>query len=324
GECIEVPASQAQGRRPDEDQDRTGHWPGDRDLGGIWLMAAAEKNLQDALLEIGSNFFLVKFAGKCKHAPIEWQAGTFPEPFRSRITVVHDGIDTAAVLPDPAVRLTVNGNLVLSKKDEVITFVNRNLEPYRGYHIFMRSLPEILKRRPKARVLIVGGDKVSYGAKPESGHTWKALFAQEVRPQISDGDWARVHFLGNIPFSQFISLLQLSTVHLYLTYPFVLSWSLLEAMSSGCAVVASNTAPLHEAIHHDETGLLVDFFDIQGLLNSVCTLLEDPSERARLGANARAFARANYDLKSVCLPRQMAWVNRLAENIVVSSQEVSA
>ena len=246
-------------------------------------------------------------------SPTHWQASTFPEPFRSRIAVVHDGIDTVAVSPNPSVSLTLNGSLTLTKQDEVITFVNRNLEPYRGYHVFMRALPEILKRRPKARILIVGGDDVSYGARPEGGQKWKDIFASEVRPQISDADWARVHFLGNIPYQYFIPLLQLSTVHVYLTYPFVLSWSLLEAMSVGCAIVASDTQPLHEAIKHDETGRLVDFFDVAGLANEVCALLDDPAARQRLGQNARQFAQANYDLQTVCLPRQLAWVEGLVK-----------
>ncbi len=244
-------------------------------------------------------------------SPTQWQAGTFPEPFRSNITVVHDGIDTAAVAPNPNVSLTLNGNLTLTKQDEVITFVNRNLEPYRGYHVFMRALPDILKRRPKARVLIVGGDDVSYGARPEGDKKWKDIFAAEVRPLISDADWARVHFLGHVPYEHFIPLLQLSTAHVYLTYPFVLSWSLLEAMSAGCAIVASDTQPLREAIRHDDTGRLVDFFDVPGLVREVCDLLADPAARARLGANARAFAQANYDLKTVCLPRQLQWVQGL-------------
>ena len=245
-------------------------------------------------------------------SPTHWQASTFPEPFRSRITVVHDGIDTEAIAPNPAVSLTLNGDLVLTKQDEVITFVNRNLEPYRGYHIFMRALPELLKRRPGARVLIVGGEEVSYGARPEGDKKWKDIFAGEVRPQISDADWARVHFLGNVPYQYFIPLLQLSTVHVYLTYPFVLSWSLLEAMSVGCAIVASDTQPLHEAIRHDDTGRLVSFFDAAALSGEVCALLDDPAARERLGANARAFAQANYDLKTICLPKQLQWVEELA------------
>ena len=246
-------------------------------------------------------------------SPTHWQASTFPESFRSRIAVVHDGIDTHVVAPNRKASLTLNGNIVLTPQDEVITFVNRNLEPYRGYHIFMRALPEILKHRPRARVLIVGGDEVSYGAQPPKGATWKSIFASEARPQISDADWSRVHFLGTIPYNQFITMLQLSTLHVYLTYPFVLSWSLLEAMSVGCAIVASDTQPLHEAIQHDQTGRLVNFFDVSKLTNEVCALLDDPKSRARLGKNAREFAQANYDLKTVCLPRQLQWVQGLGE-----------
>ena len=246
-------------------------------------------------------------------APTRWQASTFPEPFRRRITVVHDGIDTAAIAPNPAVRVRLGNGLELSRADEVITFVNRNLEPYRGYHVFMRALPGILRRHPRAQVLLVGGRDVSYGARPPQGQTWKVRFAQEVRPHISDADWARVHFLGQVPYEQFVPLLQLSTVHVYLTYPFVLSWSLLEAMSVGCAIVASDTAPLREAIVDGETGRLVDFFDTQALADAVCTLLADAPARAALGARARAFAQARYDLNTVCLPQQLEWVEMLAQ-----------
>ena len=252
-------------------------------------------------------------------SPTHWQASTFPEPFKNKISVVHDGIDTQAVAPNPSVSLTLKTaagqDLVLTRQDEFITFVNRNLEPYRGYHIFMRALPQLLKERPNARVLLVGADDVSYGARPDAAKygdaKWKDIFANEVRGQISDADWQRVHFLGHVPYQYFIPLLQLSTVHVYLTYPFVLSWSLLEAMSAGCAIVASDTQPLREAIVHNETGKLVDFFDASALANSVCDLLNNAEERKRLGANARVFAQANYDLQSVCLPRQLSWVEQL-------------
>ncbi|MFZ2726640.1 MAG: glycosyltransferase family 4 protein [Methylococcaceae bacterium] len=245
-------------------------------------------------------------------SPTYWQASTFPERFRSKITVIHDGIDTDALIPNPQVSLTLNtkaGSLTLTRNDEIVTFVSRNLEPYRGYHIFMRALPELMRRRPQARFLIVGDDGVSYGAKPANGQKWKDIFLNEVRDQL---DMNRIHFLGHIPYNYFIPLLQLSRVHIYLTYPFVLSWSLLEAMSVGCSIVASNTTPLHEAIIDNETGRLVDFFDKSALSNTVCELLDDPQQRARLATNARAFARERYDLKSICLPQQLAWVKQLA------------
>jgi len=244
-------------------------------------------------------------------SPTQWQASTFPLPFRDKITVIHDGIDTQALVPNPNVILNLQSGMTLKKADEVITFVNRNLEPYRGYHIFMRSLPALLRRRPNAHVLIVGGDDVSYGSKPENGDSWKEIFANEVKPQIPESDLRRVYFLGKIPYPHFKALLQLSTVHVYLTYPFVLSWSLLEAMSIGCAIVGSDTQPLHEAIRHEETGQLVNFFDVQSLTNEICALLDNPKERERLGMNARAFAQERYDLKTACLPRQLEWVEQL-------------
>lgn len=241
-------------------------------------------------------------------SPTHWQASTFPERLRSRITVAHDGIDTDLVTPSADVRMDLASGLSLTRADEVITFVNRNLEPYRGYHVFMRALPEILRRRPQAHALIVGGDGVSYGARPPQGRTWKEFFLAEVRDRL---DMRRVHFVGTVPYRHFVSLLQLSTVHVYLTYPFVLSWSLLEAMSAGCAIVASDTEPLREAVRDGETGRLFPFFDAAALAENVCALAGDAAERARLGANAREFARATYDLKTICLPAQLAWVKAL-------------
>ena len=240
-------------------------------------------------------------------SPTHWQASTFPEPFRSKISVIHDGIDTQVLKPDPKAFLVLNSTLHLSAKDELITFVNRNLEPLRGFHVFMRALPALLRQRPHARVLIVGGNEVSYGKPPPQG-TWRDVLMQEVGPQLPATDWARVHFLGKIPYEYFIQLLQISRVHVYLTYPFVLSWSLLEAMSVGCAIVASDTAPVREAIHDGETGLLVDFFDPAALVNRMVQLLEDAPLRARLGTQARAFAKAHYDLNQICLPQQLAWI----------------
>ena len=252
-------------------------------------------------------------------SPTHWQASLFPEPFASRIAVIHDGIRTDLIKPDASARIRVQnpqGSLELGHSDEVITFVNRNLEPYRGYHQFMRALPTILKARPQARVVMIGGNEVSYGAAPPPGpdgqaQTWREIFLNEVKDSI---DLSRVHFVGKVPYADFLRVLQVSTVHVYLSYPFVLSWSLLEAMSAGCAIVASDTAPVREAIRHGETGQLVDFFDPAALAQQVIALCQDPAERARLGAQARAFAVAHFDLETRCLPGQIEWVERLADS----------
>ncbi|PZX18853.1 glycosyltransferase involved in cell wall biosynthesis [Palleronia aestuarii] len=244
--------------------------------------------------------------------PTRWQADAHPPDLRGKLTVIHDGIDTDAIAPDPAASLELAGLDPLDRSDEVITFVNRNLEPYRGFHVFMRALPALLARRPLARVIVVGEDGVSYGTAPEGGGTWREVMTREVRGRIPDADWARVHFAGRIGRDDFTRLLQVSRVHLYLTYPFVLSWSLLEAMSVGVAIVASDTGPVREAITDGETGRLVDFFDAGALVEAVSKLLDDGAARARLGAAARARIVRDYDLARVCLPRQMAWIEALA------------
>lgn len=237
-------------------------------------------------------------------SPTQWQQQQFPANYRDKIAVIHDGIDTERVTPNPhaSVSLTAS-NLSLRTGDEVITFVNRNLEPCRGFHIFMRTLPSLLAARPQARVVIVGGEKVSYGKLPDGYPNWKAAMLAELGGQI---DMSRIHFVGNIPYRTFLALLQVSAVHVYLTYPFVLSWSLLEAMSAGCLIVASNTPPVAEVIRHNETGYLVDFFDTNALCTQIITALSDPIRGAILRQQARTFAIEHYDLQKVCLPQQLA------------------
>lgn len=243
-------------------------------------------------------------------SPTVWQKSAFPEPFRSKIDVVHDGVDTKSLRPDPNVKLRINDE-VFSKQQEIITFVNRNLEPYRGYHVFMRALPELMKLRPNARFLVVGGEGVSYGAAPPTGTTWKQIFLDEVKDDI---DLSRLYFLGNLPYTHFVSLLQLSTVHVYLTYPFVLSWSLLEAMACGCAIVASDTEPVREVIEHGKNGMLVPFFDSQKLAQQVSDLVEDPALREELSKSARRQVVEKYDLQEVCLPKLERLVYQYAES----------
>jgi glycosyltransferase involved in cell wall biosynthesis len=240
-------------------------------------------------------------------APTEWQAGTFPPPLRRMIEVIHDGVDTDAVAPNPSATVTLPGGRVLTAGDEVITFVNRNLEPYRGYHSFLRALPPVLAARPQAHVVIVGGDGVSYGSAPKQGGTWKDLFLAEVADRI---DPARVHFMGRVPYPTFLALMQVSRAHAYLTYPFVLSWSMLEAMSAGALVIGSRTAPVEEVITDGQNGLLVDFFDIPGWSAALIEALEAPDRFTAMRAAARETIVARYDLQRHCLPRMVGFVER--------------
>jgi glycosyltransferase involved in cell wall biosynthesis len=172
----------------------------------------------------------------------------------------------------------------------------------------MRALPELLRRRPKAQVVIVGADDVSYGSAPPKGKTWKQVFLSEVEDRI---DPSRVHFTGRLPYGSFVTLLQLSRLHIYMTYPFVLSWSLVEAMAIGAPILASDTAPLREVITHGENGLLFPFFDTAVLVDRACEMLDDPALRERLSAAGREKILREYDLRTVCLPRQLAWIDRL-------------
>lgn len=238
-------------------------------------------------------------------APTRFQAQSFPSFLHDRITVIHDGVDTARLCPNPSATFVLPGGRVLRAGDEVLTFVNRNLEPYRGYHIFMRALPEVLAARPDAQVVIVGGDGPGYGPRPPEGATWKERFLSEVADRI---DPARVHFTGRIPHERFIALMQVSRVHAYLTYPFVLSWSLLEAMAAGAHVVGSRTPPVQEVIRDGETGSLVDFFDVAGWSRALIEGLADPGRFAALREGARDTMVRDYDLKARCLPRLVDFV----------------
>jgi glycosyltransferase involved in cell wall biosynthesis len=223
------------------------------------------------------------------------------------IEVIHDGVDTDAVAPDPAATLTLPGGRVLRAGDEVISFVNRNLEPYRGCHSFLRALPEVMAARPQAQVVIVGGDGVSYGAAPKTGASWKQVFLAELAGRL---DLSRLHFTGRLPHPDLVALMQITRAHAYLTYPFVLSWSMLEAMSAGALVIGSRTAPVEEVITDGVNGQLVDFFDIAGWSAALTEALAHPGRFAAMRAAARDTVLARYDLRRQCLPRMVAFVER--------------
>lgn len=242
-------------------------------------------------------------------SPTQWQASTYPRAYREKIHVIHDGVDLARMnAPQyPMVQLAGSG-LTFRPGDEVLTFLARNLEPYRGYHIFMRALPAVLAARPNAHVIIVGNDGVSYGAPAPEGTTWKQIFLNEAGDRI---DKSRVHFTGQVPHNVFVNLMHVSRVHTYLTYPFVLSWSMLEAMGAGALICGSNTPPVREVIEHGKNGLLFDFFDIDGLAKTLIEALANPDKYAPLRAAAKKLVEDKYDLHRHCLPAQIKLVESL-------------
>jgi glycosyltransferase involved in cell wall biosynthesis len=238
--------------------------------------------------------------------PTQWQARSHPGFLRDRISVIHDGIDTAHLTPDGDASVQIPGtSLSFCKGDEVVTFINRNLEPARGFHIFMRALPAVLAQRPNAHAVIIGGDGQSYSSPPATGKTWKQTLLEEVGDRL---DLSRVHFTGKIPYPTFVALMRVSRVHAYLTYPFVLSWSMLEAMSAGAHVIGSRTSPVEEVIEDGVNGQLVDFFDVAGWSGALIAALSAPEAFSRLRENARRTIVERYDLHSICLPRLIEFV----------------
>jgi glycosyltransferase involved in cell wall biosynthesis len=242
-------------------------------------------------------------------SPTLFQRDTFPESFHSKIYVEHDGIRTDKLVPKPdaAVPLGRLGRSV-TREDEIFTYMARNMEPTRGFHKFMRALPHILAARPNARALIIGGNEVSYGKASAALGGYRAEMEREVGDRV---DWSRVHFLGKVPYDAYQQIIQVSRCHIYLTVPFVLSWSSLEAMSMGATIVASDTPPVREVMTHGETALLVDFHDHEALARQVIEVLERPGDFARLGQAARDHMVERYDFTTRCLPRHVARINSL-------------
>ena len=224
-------------------------------------------------------------------SPTQWQRSRQPELFQSKISLQHEGIETRAFVPNSQASFTAPCGVGFKAGDPVITYVARNLEPYRGFHIFMRALERVQAEHKACHALIVGANGLSYGRRPPSdpaqasAANWREYMLQRVNL-----DPQRTHFLGRIPRTAYLSVLQVSAVHAYLTYPFVLSWSLLEAMACGTAIVASDTAPVREVLRHGENAQLVDFFDVEALAHNLLQALVEPERHKALALQARADA----------------------------------
>jgi glycosyltransferase involved in cell wall biosynthesis len=240
-------------------------------------------------------------------SPTRWQRKQFPKEFLYKIALIHDGIDTVIAAPDKDATFELPNGKTLTRKDEVVTYVARNLEPYRGFPVFMRAVEEICKRRPNAQVVIVGGDGVSYGRRLPKGETYRAKALSEVKI-----DNNRVHFLGYVPYDKFLKVLKVSSAHIYLTYPFVLSWSMLEAMSSGCLIIGSDTPPVAEVINDGKNGLLVDFYSEKQIADRVDEVMDHKDRMATIRRQARETVLERYELNN-CLKKHIKLIKSLAD-----------
>jgi glycosyltransferase involved in cell wall biosynthesis len=237
-----------------------------------------------------------------------WQRACYPAAYHRHIDVLHEGIDTRQVKPNALAAIALPDGTTLRAGDEVLTYVSRGLEPYRGFHVFMRALPAILEQRPECHVLIAGNDRHYYGRAAPDGQTWREVMLREVGDRL---DMTRVHFTGQLPYEDYLRVLQVSRVHVYLTYPFVLSWSLMEALATGCVVIGSDTEPVREVVTDGENGLLAPFFDTEALVQKTVSALANPDVLLPLRENARATIVDRYDFDTCVYPRHLALLARL-------------
>ena len=227
--------------------------------------------------------------GKTGQTPTQWQLSTYPEWAHPKIDVIWEGVNLDVCSPDSRSRKSTLkiGDMTIRPTDKLVTFVSRDLEPYRGFHEMMRSLPMLMKAHKDLKVVMVGGDGVSYGSAPRQGGTWREVMLAELGDRI---DRDRVVFPGRVAYDVYVSLLRRSDAHVYLTYPFVASWSLREALAAGCAIVGSDTAPVREFITHEKNGILVPFLEPKSIADGVLRLLEDKALARKLRTEARAYA----------------------------------
>ena len=238
-------------------------------------------------------------------SPTQWQRSVHPPEWQGKIDVIFDGVDAETARPNPQAAVKLPDGTILTSRDQVVTYVARNLEPYRGFPSFMRAVPHILDALPEAHILVVGGDDVSYGRRAAGGRTWRATMMDELALSSS-----RLHFLGAIPYADYLHVLQISSAHVYLTVPFVLSWSAMEALAVGCVLIGSRTAPVEEVVRDGENGVLVDFFAPEKIAAATVDAVSRRADLGDLRRRARETIIGRYDL-ATCLPRQLSFLDKL-------------
>ncbi len=242
--------------------------------------------------------------------PTKFQLKQFPKEFHHKIKVLHDGVDTDFCVPDENVIFKLDDNTSFTRNDEVVTYATRGMEEYRGFPEFMRAVSVLQKKRPNMHVIIAGEDRVCYGASL-ANTTYKKLMLD-----LFDFDMSRLHFTGNLPFEKYVNLLQVSSAHVYLTYPFVVSWSCLDAMSCACPVVASKTEPVTEFIQDNYNGLLFDFFDADEQISKIEFALDNKDKMISVRNNARKTIVENYSLKEL-LPKHTEYIKSLINKSMI-------
>ena len=247
-------------------------------------------------------------------SPTYWQRSQFPPEFHSKISVMHDGVDTEYFKPIPGAKLVLP-NLDLSHVDELVTYVSRGMEPYRGFPEFIEAVAYIQERRPNCHIVVVASERVCYGKPLPNGVSYKEHMLKKVPLDLS-----RIHFVGSLPYGLYLKVIQASDVHIYLTRPFVLSWSMIESMSTGCLVVGSDTPPVAEVIQDGKNGLLVDFFSPKQVADRVDEVFAHPNRMAELRKNARDTVLERYS-HQVLLPRHIQLIEDVA-NGVLSTKEL--
>jgi glycosyltransferase involved in cell wall biosynthesis len=238
-------------------------------------------------------------------SPTPFQASALPSMFQPLVRIIHEGVDVEAIRPGPAAPFALPDGRTIRPGTPVITYANNHMEPMRGLHIFARALPRLMDQVPEAQVLVFGQDSTHpYGGAPEDGGTWRELIFRDL-----DLDASRLHFMGKAPHETLLAAFRLSMAHVYYTYPFVLSWSLVEAMASGCYVIGSDTAPLHDAIEDGVNGRLLSFFDPHALSETLIEACRNPEGFNDLRAAARATAVAKFSKRD----GTQAWLGLLRE-----------
>ncbi len=239
-------------------------------------------------------------------SPTQFQKSRFPSIFHDRISVLHDGVDTEYFSPAEGTEVTIGGKTFTSN-DEIITYVGRGMEIYRGFPVFMEAVSKLQKIRPNLHVVVVGEDRIAYGPRRKDGKGMKDEMLEKYK-----FDMSRLHFTGLQPLSILRDLFRISSAHIYLTVPFVLSWSMLEAMSTGVLLIGSDTEPVRELVKDGENGLLVDFWNVEALVETAVRVLENPQEFEHMRGQARNRILNHYSQADL-LPKYWQLITDVAE-----------